>query len=238
VQINSNISQLYLEKVAKRGKNRQLDKIAREFLEETLSYPGKINLRELRIGLPEERDFRVINKMTCLAYGWRYGDQEKGAKVVADFMGEDTDKMTTVVAKVRKGERELILATCRLVRDDLELFKFFNFKDGRTWADYLGGRCAYEVERLAFHPLFEMGDYRVIQFQLLKEFYPVVQSLISEKNAWLGCTLRDNVKRFVEMAGMKVTAIPGLEFASNDYVDLHMQINPNYFKDFYAYIIE
>jgi hypothetical protein len=234
MNFDANITKAFLDKIAQRGKNEALDQLAQEFLTELQQFQGILSPKHVRIGLATQKDYLQIEKLVRLAYFWRYSDQT-GAKLGDLKATTDTPNTKTLVAKLVHHNQELILATFRLVKGELELYQFFSFENGESWSNYLKDTTPYEVERLAFHPLFELGPFRELQVRIIQDMQVVVQSLMTETNAWLGATIRSNVKRFLDFAQIKTEAIPGLKFAQNETTAWYLKLVPHYFKDFYAY---
>jgi hypothetical protein len=236
MKIDPNRTKVCLDKVAKASKSELLVATARELIQEAQLWQGELKPELIRVRLARRADLPRLEKMINLAYHWRYCG-ERGAKLASFSEAVIKPNVKTLVATIKAGQRELLLATTRLVRDDLELFSFFKFKDGREWSHRQAKLTPYEMERLAYHPLFELLPERGLQLEIMRRFMAKVATLI-KKPYWLGCTMRANVKKFMDAAGLRTKEIDGLEFCDNQVTAYLVDLFPDYFQDFKAYEID
>lgn len=244
MEIKQGEQEFFFRKIKKCHDQPILQQDATFLVKQVADFSGKLHFRQVRLGLASASDERTLLPMIRLAYGWRYGG---GSELdMRQFPALCTGANQQILVAKLKGlsNQELILATCTLARasslsslHELELGRFYRFTDGSSWQQYFSKQQveqAYELKRLAFHPLFELGRYRVLQKKItlaLKEV--VLRSL--EPSAWVGLTARANVKKFFLKVGWQLEPIENLALQQSDELDFLIKLLPRYFRDFYAY---
>lgn len=187
----------------------------------------------------------------------RYKRYANGEKVSAK---DDFDKVLvnphilTMIATMPIGNKEVVLATVGLDHPDnaseLELTKFFTFEnqngEHNDWPYKKNNLQAMEYCQFAFSPIFDILEKRSDKFsQILSRkyqqaisarFFHEFQQKIDSKNSWIGCTMVENVKKFVEEAGFEVTPLTSAKIDSNNpyYQSLHEEY-PFYFEHIQAF---
>ncbi len=213
---------------------------ANELVSELTSFAGLPHYRQVRLGLANSSDQEKLAKLIKLAFAWRYGGD--GQQVAEKFAALSFQPhCQTLVAKLYAphARQVLLLATCRLTRAhqlrDLELVTYYRFNDGNSWQRYLADKVAYELSHLAFHPLFELGRYRALQFKLTRELLHLCLGLASEPQAWVGLTARHNVAKFLTKASCQLAPIANLTLQPQVAKSTLATLLPRYLIDFYAY---
>ncbi len=228
------LSKAYKEKIFKYSKNQDLANLAFQVLKNAEKLPKIIPKEKIQISLATEADLLEIEKIIKIAYNWRYCP-EQGAKL-SNFSEVTTKPNSwTIAVKYVDKNFQLVIATARLVREDIELFSFFTPIKGQEWKCHQQNLIPYEFERFSFHPVFEINKDRQLQMQITRDIVNYAKSFIKEDNYWLVGTMKENIRLFVEQTGLKFTKIPNLVFNKNEYTDFLVDLFPSYFKDFYAY---
>ncbi len=228
----------YLDKVSTFSQNPQLVDFASNLLAQWQTIPFPITPDRVIFSLATtSAEFNDLEQIVQLAYTWRYCGDQPATLSNFNQPAPDDSKTKTFVAKVVHQDQTLVLATVRLVQDHLELFTFFDLEPGFTWPHQAKNLTPYEFERLAFHPLFDLTKDRALQAFLVNGLHQLALSSIAQSDYWLGCTMRHNVKKFIDSTNIKTVPIPGLRFVKCYYTDFLISLFPQYFQDFCAYEI-
>lgn len=239
MKIASTVSKAYFDRLKKYGNHPQIIAAATQLLTQLKTH-GPLTKSGINFDLASKKDYADLAPLISFAYDSRYtGSRPPRSKTTDKFLKLQTSdhQHVTFVARHRdRNGHELILFTIRLTKDKLQLFDFFYFPDGRSWPHEKKGLTPYECERLAFHPYFDIFPDRALQFYLIQGIIKKALTTI-EKNIWLGCIMKKEIRDFVTAAGIKTKKITGLKFAQNPITAYFQKIHPRYFQAIAAYEI-
>lgn len=244
MEIDKSWQEFFFRKISKCNNQPILQQDASFLVQQIADFGGKLHFRQVRLGLADKGDEQTLLPMIRLAYGWRYGGDSQLA--ITQFPALCIKPHQQILVAKLKGpsNQELILATCCLARaaslltlNTLELVRWYRFTSGISWQKYFQAqKCqhVYELKRLAFHPLFELGRYGSLQKKITRSLRAVVLNMV-EPASWVGFTARANVKKFLLKADWQLEPIDNLALERSDEVNLLIQLLPRYWQNFYAY---
>ena len=227
---------IYLNKIKANSHNADLVASAQKLLADFQKVQLPISKKNIILRVALQSDLPQVENIIRNAYNWRYCGKE-GALMSAFNETSAAANTITFVAVMKQEKKDLVLATTRLVRDKLELFRFFQPANDQLWPHQKQQLVPYEFERLAFHPFLDVTRDLELKKWLLNKMVQTAKKTIKEKDYWLGCTMSANVKKFMDQTTVKTTLIPDLIFFQNEYTDFLTNLFPHYFEDFSAYEI-
>ncbi len=224
-----NEAEKYLAKIKAMTNKKVLVEYAQELIAQFQGFNGTIDKKRVSFEIANKDDLKILKKLIKFAYNIRYAC-DNDEKILSFNEVGDEPNIKTIVAKYRHKNKDIILATFRLVKEDIEIFKFFTFNDNKKeWPCKTKGIVPYELERMAFHPIFDFNKNRELQLFLVKGMFKKAMSLINEKEYWLVGTMRPGVKAFIDEAGVKNRKIDWLKFADNEHTRYVSHNWPKYF---------
>lgn len=230
------VTKKYLDKIERTSKSASLITSTKDLLADFQNFSWPIATEKIIIRPAQKADLPQVENIIRNAYNWRYCGRD-GALMSAFSETSDSPDAVAFVAVISFHDKDLVLATTRLVRQNLELFRFFQPADQQLWPHQQKKLVPYEFERLAFHPVLDATRDLAMKQLLLEKLVKTAKKTIKEKKYWLGCTMSANVKKFMDQTQVKTTLIPNLVFFKNDYTEFLTNLFPRYFEDFSAYEI-
>lgn len=223
MKFSPNTTQIYLNRIKTHCSDERVLSAATELIN-NLSNLEAIEKTAIEFREANRSDWTQLQQIITVAYNARYATQQDAQ--VVDFGEVGAGPNIKTVVAVTQG---VILGTLRLVRGDLELFKFFELDSG--WPYLAKNQVPYEFERLAFHPYYDLTQDDAGRIEILRGLVNELTSELNLAKSWLACTMSPNVKSFMDRAGMRVQEITQARLADNEVTRFQLQHWPSYFQN-------
>ena len=234
-----NMTQIYLNNIKSRIHDEQIILIARELIRQI---PPDFNWQKsaVRFRLPVDNDWPQLQKIITLAYQGRYANRHEQHTFSLGEIDTSSHIHTFIathplLAHKKNQSTEIILGTLRLAQGQLELFDFFDIEGG--WPAQYQDQTPCEFERLAFHPLFDVGRDNDWREFVLRGLIREAISTLNLETMWLVCTMNPHVKKFMDRLGIKTQEITAATMRDNEIIRYQKQHWPEYFNVARPYVI-
>ncbi len=227
MQFRLNDTNAYFQYLQKNTQNDELIRTAHDLLND-LKLHGDFETSQIEYRLVQPGEQAELQKIITLAYNSRYADPTARTLVSFGEVSTDDHVQTWVAAHTNADGHTVILGTMRLVRGEIELFKFFTPPDPQT-LEAIAPRVPCEIERLAFHPGLDVDRRSPLKGEILQRLAAEVLATVDVEHDWLVCTMAAHVRSFVEKLGYKVRNLDGWQLADNEQVHFMQTYWPRYF---------